>query len=68
MAQQVQPSSRQELGQLSCGMEKKTNDVACSIRTEIDTLTERHAQKQISLLEFIHGLSMLIAVNSATVL
>ena len=49
-------------------MEKKTNDVACSIRTEIDTLTERHAQKQITLLEFIHGLSMLIAANSATVL
>ena len=68
MAQQVQPSCRQQLGKLNCGMEKKKNDVACSIRTELDTLTERHAQKQISLLEFIHGLSMLIAANSATLL
>jgi hypothetical protein len=60
-------SFRQKLGKINCGMEKKSNDTGCIIRTEIKTLTERHEQKQISLLEFIHGLSLLVARNSETV-
>jgi hypothetical protein len=58
---------RQQLGKINCGMEKKKNDTGCLTRIEIATLTERHEQKQITLLEFIHGLSTLVAQNSATV-
>ncbi len=47
---------------------KKSKDIRCIIRTEIETLTERHALKEITLLEFIHGLSVIIAGHSATVL
>ena len=49
-------------------MKKKTNNVVRRIRIQIETLTERHKQKQITLLEFIHGLSIIIAQKSATAL
>jgi hypothetical protein len=55
------------LGKINCGLQKKHNNASCCIRTQIQTLTERHEQKQITLLEFIHGLSVLVAQNSATV-
>ena len=57
---------RQQLGKINCGMEKKSNNTSCTTRTEIDTLTERYEQNQISLSEFINGLSVLVARNSAT--
>ncbi|CAF1023652.1 unnamed protein product [Rotaria sordida] len=66
--QREELSFRQQLGKINCGMQKKTNDTCCSIRTQIVTLTKRHEQKQITLLEFIHGLSMIVAQNSAIVL
>ena len=49
-------------------MKKKTNNVVRRILIQIETLTERHKQKQITLLEFIHGLSIIIAQKSATAL
>ncbi len=65
--QREELSFRQQLGKINCGIQKKRNDTSCCIRTQIQTLTERHGQKQITLLEFIHGLSMIVAQNSATV-
>ena len=59
---------RQETGKINCGMQKKTNEVGCFIRSEIKTLTERYYEKEITLLEFIYGLSTLVAQNSTTVL
>ena len=66
--QREELSFRQQLGKINCGMEKQINDTGWSIRTEIKILTERHARKQISLLGFIHGLSMLVASKAATAL
>ncbi|CAF4567337.1 unnamed protein product, partial [Rotaria sp. Silwood2] len=66
--QREELSFRQQLGKINCGMQKKTNGTCCSIRTQIAILTKRHEQKQITLLEFIHGLSMIVAQNSTTVL
>ncbi|CAF4818552.1 unnamed protein product, partial [Rotaria magnacalcarata] len=57
-------SFRQQLGKVNCAMQKKKNDTGCFIRTQITTLTERHEKKEITLLEFIHGLSMIVAQNS----
>ena len=62
--QREELSFRQQLGKVKCAMQKKKNDTGCLTRTQIATLTERHEQKQITLLEFIHGLSMIVAQKS----
>lgn len=61
-------SFRQKLAEMNCSMKKKINNVVRRIRIQIETLTEHHKQKQITLLEFIHGLSIIIAQKSATAL
>ncbi|CAF4431310.1 unnamed protein product [Rotaria sp. Silwood2] len=62
--QREELSFRQQLGKINCAMKKKKNDTGCFIRTQIATLTERHEKKQITLLEFINGLSMIVAQKS----
>ncbi|CAF3168823.1 unnamed protein product [Rotaria socialis] len=57
-------SFRQQLGKVNCAVQKKKIDTGCFILTQITTLTERHEKKEITLLEFIHGLSMIVAQNS----
>jgi hypothetical protein len=61
-------SFRQQLGKLNSGMQKNSNNKNCITRTQVQTLTKRHEGKEIDTMEFIHGLSMLIAKNSKTVI
>jgi hypothetical protein len=61
-------SFRQQLGKINSGMQKKSNNTTCITQTQVDTLTQRHGQKEIGLMEFIHGLSTLVAKNSKTVI
>jgi hypothetical protein len=58
---------RQQVEKINCRMEKKSNETGCLIQNRIKTLTERHEQKLISLLEFINGSSVVMARNPATV-
>ncbi|CAF1465953.1 unnamed protein product [Rotaria sordida] len=57
-------SFRQQLGKINSGLQKKSSNKTCTTRAQIDTLTKRHEQQQIDLLEFLHGLSTLVAKNS----
>jgi hypothetical protein len=65
--QREELSFRQQLGKLNSGMQKKSNKKICITRTQIETLTKRHEEKEIDLMEFLHGLSTLVAKNSKTV-
>ena len=56
------------MAKTSCGMQKKNNTADNYTRLEIETLSERHSRKEITILELIYGLSNLIAKNSANTL
>ncbi|CAF1553881.1 unnamed protein product, partial [Adineta ricciae] len=62
--QRKELSFRQQLGKVKCAMQKKLNEKSCFTRTEVKILTERYKQKETTLLDFIHGLSILVARNS----
>jgi hypothetical protein len=49
-------------------MQKKSNNKTCITRTQVETLTKRYEQKEIDMMAFIHGLSILVAKNSKTVI
>ena len=52
------------MGKLHSGIQKKASQRAYTMRSQMQTLTERYEQKEIDLTEFIHGLSILFAKNS----
>jgi hypothetical protein len=49
-------------------MQEKSNNKDCITRTKVETLTKCHEGKEIDMMEFIHGLSMVVAKNSKTVI
>ncbi|CAF2967609.1 unnamed protein product [Rotaria sp. Silwood2] len=53
----------QQLGKLNAGIQKKTCNI-CISRKQIDTLTEQYEQEQITLTDFLYGLSTLVAKRS----
>ncbi|CAF1530543.1 unnamed protein product [Rotaria sordida] len=55
---------RQQLGKLNAGIPKKTSSNVCISQKQIDTLTERYEQEQITLIDFLYGLSTLVAKRS----
>ena len=57
-------SFRQQLGKLNSGIERERKAKNCNTRIQIETLTKRYNQEDIDLIEFLHGLSMVIAKNS----
>jgi hypothetical protein len=60
-------SFRHQLGRLKCGFHKKPDDKPCAPRKQIQKMTEDYEEKQSTLIEFLHGLSSLVAKNSKTV-
>ncbi len=50
------------------GMQEKSNNKDCITRTQVETLTQCHEGKEIDMMEFIHGLSFVVAKNSKTVI
>lgn len=65
--QREELSFRHQLGRLKCDFQKKTDDKPCVTRKQIQKMSEDYEGKQSSLIEFLHGLSVLVAKNSKTV-
>ena len=57
-------SFRQQLRKLNSGIERKPNAKSCKPRIQTETLTKCYNQEDIDLMEFLHGLSTVIAKNS----
>ncbi|CAF1165111.1 unnamed protein product [Rotaria sordida] len=62
--QREELSFRQQLSKVNSGFQIGSSIRTCSIRAQIDVLNERHEQKQINLIDFLYGLSTLVAKNS----
>ncbi|CAF4508550.1 unnamed protein product, partial [Rotaria sp. Silwood2] len=62
--QREELSFHQQLSKVNSGFQIGSSRRTCSIRAQIDVLNERHEQKQINLIDFLYGLSTLVAKNS----
>jgi hypothetical protein len=58
---QEEVSFRQQLGKINSGQKKKPVDKSFTIEIQIETLTDRHRDKEIGLMELLQGLSTLVA-------
>ncbi|CAF1584841.1 unnamed protein product [Rotaria magnacalcarata] len=62
--QRQELSFRQKLGKANSGQQLGSSNRKCTIRTQVDILKERYEQEHIDLIEFLYGLSTLVAKNS----
>ncbi|CAF1474881.1 unnamed protein product [Rotaria sordida] len=65
--QREELSFRHKLGRLKCGFQKKSDDKSCTTRQQIQKMAKNYEEEESTLMEFLHGLSTLIAKNSKTV-
>jgi hypothetical protein len=65
--QREELSFRQQLGKLKCGFQKNSDNKPCTTRQQIQQMTKDYEEKQTTLIDFLHGLSTLVAKISKTV-